>query len=66
MTLSPPPAPLPRGRPQLRAFALARQRAERMAGRVGDAVLDAQLKLVGSVRNTADEALVDSLKRERA
>lgn len=48
--------------PQLRAFALARQRAEKLQSRAGDAVLSATLKLVGSARNAADEQLIESLK----
>lgn len=47
---------------QLRAFALARQRAEQMPDARGDAVLAARLKLVGSCRNEADQQLVHRLQ----
>ena len=47
---------------QLRAFALARDKAGRLHTRAGEAMLSAHLKLVGSCRNAADERLLHSLQ----
>ncbi|GAB4822152.1 hypothetical protein N2152v2_009198 [Parachlorella kessleri] len=47
---------------QLRAFALAREKAGKVHTRAGEAMLSAQLKLAGSCRNAADERLLHSLQ----
>lgn len=47
---------------QLRALAAARAKAEGMHDAVGDAVLGAHLKLVGSCRNAEDERRIEELK----